>query len=288
MSIKEIHTEEFGHCVLVENNDLQLAVTIDYGPRIVSVTKNGGRNLIYHDNDPEFNRCHGHKMRLTVDRPSNGVYFDDSPVIYSVLEDGVKFVQTVLEPIQLELSLDIMQSNDSSLMIVHSVTNKSKEPLKLSIYTETPLLHDGFVFAPQSEVEETTRPSRILTLWNDTRWTDARLHIGDNYIAVTGSDNCSKLKIGMNNTQGQCMYLNGKNAFVKHYIHNRTALYPFSHCSTYFTAHEHFLSIQTSSPFYLIEPMEIARHIENWSFPDSETAFGADDEEAMENFTKLL
>lgn len=74
MSIKEIHTEEFGHCVLVENNDLQLAVTIDYGPRIVSVTKNGGRNLIYHDNDPEFNRCHGHKMRLTVDRPSNGVY----------------------------------------------------------------------------------------------------------------------------------------------------------------------------------------------------------------------
>ena len=39
ISIKEINTEELGHCVIVSNERLQIVVTIDYGPRIVSVTK---------------------------------------------------------------------------------------------------------------------------------------------------------------------------------------------------------------------------------------------------------
>ena len=289
ISIKEINTEELGHCVIVSNERLQIVVTIDYGPRIVSVTKYGLPNLIYNERDTEFNRCRGHKIRLTVERPSKNVYFDNSAVIYSPLEDGVKFVQTVLEPMQLDLSMDIMLGDDSeNLMIVHSVINKSKEAVKLSIYTETPFLHDGFIFIPQSNVSETDRPDRIITLWNGTKWTDERLFIGDKYISVRGNEDFPKLKIGTNNTAGQCVYINGSNSFVKHYIHNRTALYPFSHCSTYITAHKNFLSMQTASPFYIIDPMEIARHIENWSFPKISEPCGFNDENSIEKFTEML
>ncbi len=289
ISVKEINTDEFGHCVLITDKKMNIVVTIDYGPRIVSVTSGDKPNLIYHETSPEIDRCHGHKMRLTLERASNGVYFDNSPVMYTLMEDGVKLIQTVKEPIRLELSMDIMPNSETeSLMIAHSVVNKSKEPVKLSIYTETPLLHSGFVFVPQNTLDEPDKPQRILMLWNNTQWTDRRLHIGDQYITVMGNETSSKLKIGLNNTAGLCGYIYGNDAFIKHYIHNKTALYPFSHCSTAVTAHENFLSIQTASPFYVIDPGEAARHVENWRFLSTEHLCSPDNETSVDRLVQSI
>lgn len=285
LSVKEITTEEFGHCVMISDKNLQIIVTIDYGPRIVSITENSEPNLIYHERDKEFHRCHGHKMRLTLDRPSNTLYCDNSPVMYSLLDDGIKFTQTITEPFTLEISMDIVPGNESGqLMVVHSVVNKSKEPVKLSIYTETPFRHDGFVFVPQSNITEHDKPSRILTLWDNSKWTDNRLYIGNQYVTVQGNQNLSRLKIGSNNTAGWCGYISGINSFIKRYIHNRTALYPFCHCSTYATANDKYVSIQTSSPFYRIEPFEAARHVENWIFPNANYICTPTDERSIDNF----
>lgn len=289
LSVKEINTDEFGHCVLLSDTNIQAIITIDYGPRIVSVTTNSKTNLIYHEKDTQYNRCHGHKMRLTIDKPSNGLYCDNSPVMYSPLDDGVKFTQTITEPFPLEVSMDIIPNNEtSSLMIVHSVLNKDKNPVKLAIYTETPLIHNGFLFVPQSNITENDTPSKILTLWNNSKWTDSRLYLGEQYITVAVNDSTSKLKIGSNNTAGWCGYMNGTHSFIKRYIHNRTALYPFCHCSTHAVATDKYLSIQTSSPFYRIESLEIARHVENWIFPDSEYTFNATDEISIDNFINSL
>ena len=285
LSVKEITTEEFGHCVMISANELQIIVTIDYGPRIVSITENSSPNLIYHERDREFHRCHGHKMKLTIDRPSNSLYCDNSPVMYSLLDDGIKFTQTATEPIPLEISMDIVLGSESNnIMIVHSVVNKSKEPVKLSIYTETPVKRDGFIFIPQSNIAEHDKPSRILTLWDNSKWTDNRLYIGNQYVTVCGNNNPSRLKIGSNNTAGWCGYINGINSFVKRYVHNRNALYPFCHCSTYATAKEKYLSIQTSSPFYRIGHLEIARHVENWVFLKANYICTPTDERSIDNF----
>ena len=81
------------------------------------------------------------------------------------LSDGVSFRQTLTSPAQLELTMDIVFSTDiGSFMVVHSAMNKSLEDIKLSIYTETPFCNNGFVFIPQSNIRETDRPSRVLTM----------------------------------------------------------------------------------------------------------------------------
>ena len=290
LSVKEITTEEFGHCIQMSTSDIQIIVTIDYGPRIVSVSSSSNPNLIYFKRDNEYHRCHGHKMRLVSEHSAKRFYYDNSPVMYSPLDDGVKFVQNVSSPTPLEVSMDIIPEGDNgSLMVVHSVLNKSKEAMKLSIQTETPLKNDGFIFVPQSNITETDKPSRILTLWNDTKWTDSRLYIGNQYVTVQSDEhNSSKLKIGSNNTAGWCGYLCGVNSFIKRYIHNRTALYPHCYCSTYAASKNGYLSIQTSSPFYRIEPMEIARLVENWIFPCSNYICTPTDERSIDNFINSI
>lgn len=305
LSVKELTSEEFGHCALLEYDDIEMYVTLDYGPRIVSVRKHGMPNLLYHQPDPEFERNHGHKMRITLEKSTNGIYCDNSPVRYSPLTDGVSFVQTLSDPVHLELRMDIVFETDiGSFMVVHSVLNQSLEDQKLSIYTETPFQNEGFVFIPQSNIREADRPSRILSLWNNCRWNDKRLFIGNQYVTVhnikpereragefqlIGGDLIeSRLKIGVNNTAGFCGYIEGKHALIKRYAHNRNALYPFNSCSAFATANDGYLSIQNTSPFYMISPGETARFIESWIFARVSGMVHSGNEEEIDEFINTV
>lgn len=292
LNVIEITDDEYGHCAVLSTEDFEVIVSLDYGPRIISAKKNNGVNLIYNTKDKDFDRCHGHKMRLTLERSTNGIYCDDLPVRYSPMSDGVSFMQTIVDPVQLEFSMDIAFNSDiGDFMVIHSCLNKSKEAVKLSIYTETPFCRNGFIFVPQSNINEGDRPSKILTLWNNTKWTDSRIRLGEQYLVVTPggeTDAESRLKIGLNNTAGWCGFTDGNNTFIKRYVHNRTALYPFCHCSTFATSCKGHISIQTTSPFYRIEPGESARHIENWILPVSSSVIFPDDENSIDEFINTI
>lgn len=286
INMKEINSEEFGHCLEITNENTEILVTIEYGPRIVSIRKNNGKSLIYCGKDEVFGRCHGHKMRITLEKSTNAIYCDNRAVVYSVLEDGVKFVQTLTEPIPLEFSMSILpDAGNGEVHIIHTVSNKSKETAKLSIYTETPFLHEGFVYVPQSLVPEKEKPAKVLTLWNGVDWTDERLYIGKKYITVSKGENPVRLKIGSNNTSGTCGYINQKQAFIKTYIHNIGALYPFCSCSTFATSGQEYLSIQTSSPFYRLAPGETANHTEIWTFQNLDSMIYFNEEEKLDEFS---
>ncbi len=305
LSVKEINSENFGHCALLVYENIEIIVTLDYGPRIVSVKKCGGENLIYNEKDIRLQRNRGHKMRITIDKSTNSVYCDDLPVRYSPMSDGVSFIQSLSSPIQLELSMDIVFNTDiGDFMVVHCAYNKSREDVKLSIYTETPFNNGGFVFIPQSNIREFDRPSRVFSLWENCRWDDKRLFIGDQYVTVHsdvseieengefrligGDISHSRLKIGVNDTAGFCGYIKDGHSLIKRYVHNRNALYPFTGCSAFATANESYLSIQNTSPFYMIGPGESARHIESWIFSEYKNHIRPDNEAEMDIFINTI
>lgn len=285
-SVNEINDSEFGHIALVTDGDIEAAITLDYGPRIVSVKKEGGASLLFNSRDEIFDRCHGHKMRITLERSTNGIYCDDQPVRYSPMDGGVRFVQTIIDPAALEVTMDVVHSEEKDgIMIVHSVLNKSADEVKLSIYTETPFSDRGFVFVPQSNTPETEKPGRILTLWHGVKWSDSRLFLGDQYITVSPtSDAADRLKIGCNNTAGWCGYTDGESFFIKRYVHSRSALYPFYSCSTFATSCSGYMSLQTTSPFYRIAPGETARHVEHWLIPQQRSALTSHDEAGIDGY----
>ncbi len=288
LSVKEISDEEYGHCAVLTAEDCEVIVTLDYGPRIVSVRSKGMKNLIDDHLDDEYDRRHGHKMRITLDTPTNGIYCDDMPVRYSPLEDGVSFVQTITSPIQLELTMDVVFDTDfGDLMIVHGCLNKSGQTAKLSIYTETPYANDGCIFVPLSNIPEQNKPGMVLSLWGGAKWTDGRIHLGDNYLAISptvSEHDKGRLKIGSNNTAGWSGYSSGRDVMIKRYVHNRTALYPFFSCSTFATSCSGHMSIQTTSPFYVIGPGESCRLIESWCFGTAGNDITASDEASIDEF----
>lgn len=291
LNVKEIESEQFGNCVQINYETMEILVTLDYGPRIISVRNNNGINPIYNEIDPTLEKNHGHKMRITLDKSTNGIYCDNSPVRYSPMAEGVRFVQTITEPVQLEVIMDVYFSEDGDLTVEHSVFNKSKEEVKLSIYTETPFISDGFVFIPQGTVITPERPSRIITLWDECKWSDSRLFIGDRYVTVHSDNNTGdvpRLKIGVNDTEGIVGFIGKKANFIKKYTHNRNALYPFYNCSAFATENNGYLSIQMTSPFYLIEPDEAARHIEVWKLTDNTFPCEYNNEDNIESHVQSM
>ena len=216
-----------------------------------------------------------------IAKSTNGIYCDNSPVRYSPMGNGVRFVQTVTEPVQMEAIIDVSFTDEGELVVEHSIYNKSREGLKLSIYTETPFCSDGFVFIPQGRAASPERPGKIMTLWEDCKWSDERLFIGDEFVTVKATDlqDRPRLKIGLNDTIGVVGFIGRKFSLLKHYTHNSSALYPFYNCSAFATENNGYLSIQMTSPFYLVEPEEAARHIEKWSILPESRDISPDDEE---------
>ncbi len=285
ISVKEVAEEEFGSCAEITFKDTEVLVTLEFGPRIVSVRKKGCAAPVFTKPDTALGRSHGHKMRITLDKSTNGIYCDNSPVRYSPMAEGVRFVQTITEPAQLEVIMDVNFSEDGRMTVEHSVFNKSKEVVKLSIYTETPFEDKGFVFLSQGSVVTADRPTRIMTLWEDCKWSDERLVIGDKYITVHQSENAEKLprlKLGVNDTRGIAGFVGNDLALVKSYTHSRNALYPFYNCSAFATANSEYLSVQMTSPFYLVEPEESARHIEVWDIVSLKGKASSKDESSID------
>lgn len=251
------------HCLSVSDENIELLVTIDRGPEIIGFCKKGCGLFLSHK-DGELPQ--GHSVWIASEHEQR-FFCSTDPVMYTPLENGVNFTQRINASLPLELNLDIMITPElSDIMVIHSLTNKSEESVKLSIHTETKFNPQGFIFIPQSNIHTENAPSRILTLWSGCKWGDPRLFLGNQYVTVTPTPNAKgKLKLGSNNTAGWSGYINGENAFIKRYLHNRNALYPFYGSSTYAYADADILSIQTASPFYIIEPFETARHVESWS-----------------------
>ncbi len=266
--IRETESKNGMHCLFISNDDIELLVTIDRGPEIIDFRKKGRECLFYESTDNSVSQ--GHTTWLVSEQDQN-FYCMSAPVIYTPLENGVRFTQRMNTSLPLEFGLDVMITPEfSDVMIIHSLTNKSDEAVKLSIHTESKFKPKGFIFVPQSNVCTENAPSRILTLWSGCKWGDSRLFLGNQYVTVSHSPHLrSKLKIGSNNTAGWSGYIDGEYAFIKRYLHNRNALYPFYGSSTYAYADYNCLSIQTASPFYIIEPSETARHVENWSLPQA-------------------
>lgn len=282
MNVREIASEEFGNCIEMENDGTELLVTLDHGPRIVSIRKNGVQ-FIYNGIDPAVGRSCGHKMRITLEKSTNGIYCDNFPVRYSPMGNGVRFVQTVTDPAQMEVIMDVCFTGDGELSLEHSIYNKSREGLKLSIYTETPFYPEGFVFISQGKAVYSERPGKIMTLWKDCKWSDERLFIGDEYVTVktAASHDKPRLKIGINDTMGVAGFIGRKCSLIKRYTHNSNALYPFYNCSAFATENNGYLSLQMTSPFYIVEPEEAARHTETWEISSEGREVSFDNENGI-------
>lgn len=308
MEIKEIDYENFGKCVKISNGIIDVVVTIDFGPRIISFGFSGNENLFYNDidrkhtisidnpeltgeNDNVFYYYGGHRLWLSPERSSKTIYPDNAPVVYSILPDGVSFTQPKQKTTNIQAGFEIIMGEDAAdIMVVHTAKNYSKEPQACGLWPITMLKGDGLIVLPQNtDTNNSYRPNRTLVYWPGTDIRDERIFYSNRFVTIKHKhDNAKPLKIGTNNVFGWAAYVGHNYTFMKRYVHSSQAVYPDFGSSCEINIQQDFIELQSLSPMYRIEPGQGIKHVENLSVFHTRNSVDPEDEDGIARYIDNL
>lgn len=284
IDMKEIVYKHYGSCISINNKTIELIVTVEKGPRIISLGFVGKDNILYNDTEQTYHflnkeisqicgqtaRHHlygGHRFYLSPSHLPEARYPDNEPVVYSIDDDGVTFQAPTQKSSNIQLSCKIMlNETGSDFMIIHTATNNSAENKQVALCTTTMMNPNGYAIMPQNEGSDIFVSNRVYVYWPFTRLHDPRFYMDDSFMTVQQDPSLKyPFKMGYNNTQGWMSYVIGDTVLSKRYVHDPKAVYPDNGSSSQIYSCKDFLELTVQSPMYRISPEETVKHVENFS-----------------------
>lgn len=269
VEINEIDHVSCGKCICISNKIIKLIITIDSGPRIISFSYMNQKNILLceqDNNNYDPLKC-GHRLWFNQQTIPDPYFLDNNKVIYTPLQNGVKFSNSLSEKLGIELNLEILLSPDAlDVMIVHEATNVSKEDMTLALIASTSVNEKGILIAPITQEDDQTYPTRSFALWSYANINDPRFSYSNKYITLKHDNkNENQFKFGINDRDGYVSYLLDDMLFTKRYVHNKDARYLDFGTSLQVYMDKNYTIIDTISPLYNVKPNDTIKHVENWS-----------------------
>ena len=279
-----IHYDGFGNCLELTDGKIVLVVTLDFGPRIIRYAFVGGENIMFEDkmrvfseNNPAMEKVYGkgatwyiyggHRFWTSPENCPRTYYPDNSPVTYTLTDNGAVFTQPVQEQngyqLQLQVSID---DTTSEVAVTHTLINRRNAPITLAPWGISPLSAGGVLVAPQPTADTYTLPNRHITLWPKAKIFDSRLTWMEKYFALRqDKDNTDYFKIGINSQHGFALYFNHGDLFIKRFHVNPQGTYSDGGMSFETYVNPLFLEVESLGELVTLAPEEHTNHTEYWS-----------------------
>ena len=274
MQIQNVSFEGWPRNAALSNSHVELIVTLDVGPRIISYKTPRTHNVLKNyaaqmggSGEPEWMMRGGH--RLWIAPETDGTYApDNAPVGHEMLPNGVRLENAPVAPWGLRKVLTVTLAEDSSEVTVHHrVVNESGQPVEISSWGLSVMAPGGLEIIPLPELGEHPRdllPNRLLVPWPYTDMTDPRWRFGSAFITLRQTHDGGPTKLGLAHKEKWVAYLNGETLFVKEFAHVEGASYPDFGCNFETYSNEEMLEIETLSPLRTLTPGEAVEHTEKW------------------------
>jgi hypothetical protein len=184
----------------VELGSYQLGIATDFGPRIVSLRRDNGPELLARlDNSHAIDhpggvyRFHGgHRLWAAPERPEI-TYANDDHACKVKVEEAKVTVTAPPDSAGLTKSVVISRDEDT-LLLEHTITGVPGTP-ELAAWAITQFPLGGVAIVPVTGGDTRPRPNRNIALWPYTRLDDPRLRFGE-AVAVVTADDGPPLKLG--------------------------------------------------------------------------------------------
>jgi hypothetical protein len=279
--LKEITYKNFGKCIELSNDIVDLVTTIEIGPRIIRYGFIGCKNE-FCDNSPEtlkFEGEHwrligGHRLWHSPEIVPRTYMPDNDNVYWEKIGNGVRVINKIQKWVQIKKIMDIILSPvDSKVKIIHKLINCNAWPVELAAWALSVMAFGGKEIIPQpknkSDPSDVFKGSTILTLWPFSKMNDPRVYWGDKYIILQLDKKIdSEIKFGISNEEGWAAYINNNHLFVKKYKHKHNARYPDGGVSYETYACDYMLEMESLSPLFILKPDDELVHIEEWEIFD--------------------
>lgn len=281
--IKEIQSyKNFGACISLSNEYIELYVTVDIGPRIIYLASHGCENIMFNDVNRDFSydvsslysendkwyMYGGHRLSISPESFPKTFYPDNDKVVYEYLPNGIVLSPAVQKVTGLAYTLTItLDENAPKVTVLHTIKNTGKESVKISVCGLSVMDTGGTLIVPMNTDDTGLLPNRHFSLWPYTKFNDKRLFWGNSYIGLENKPDCeSPVKVSVNNVSGKMAYINHNQAFVKQFLFDCGAniVYPDFDTNCEFYSCKHYTIVESLSPVYVLNTNESITHTETW------------------------
>ncbi|CAN5899578.1 hypothetical protein BH23PLA1_BH23PLA1_11520 [soil metagenome] len=269
----------------LRNGEVELIVTLDVGPRILSYRRLDGENVLKEypeqlgqSGEPEWMIRGGHRLWVSPEDPGRTYAPDNARVAHEVLGPGhVRLTPAPDRQYGLQKEIELkLDTSGTGVEIRHRVRNIGAEPTELAIWALTVLKPGGVEIiplppqaphpgGPETATVEKYAPAQSFTTWPYTDFQDPRWTFGSQAILLRQDPNRGPTKLGMLHRTGAVGYLNEGNLFLKRFSYLEGQTYPDFHCNYETFTNEDMLELETLGPLVKLAPGEMTEHLERWN-----------------------
>jgi hypothetical protein len=276
--INPMKTGDFHGCktVIIENEHFQVECLAEAGPRIVRLIPEWmGENLFAETPDirkitsrGEFQFFGGHRLSIAPETASQSYAPDNNGLIVEERTNGVRLRGAADSLTGIRKTMSIQLSSAGSFVLVkHALENTGNEPVKLSPWAITMMRPGGVGILPQQTKlldTEGMQPNRNLVMWPYSRWSDRRLRLGEEFVAIKAGAPRDGLKVGYFNPSGWLGYLFDDVFFVKRFGVRGDEEYPDLGCNSEAFSNHRMVELQSLGPVTELAPNKSVVHTETW------------------------
>lgn len=262
--------------VIIENEHFQVECLAEAGPRIVRLIPSWlGENLFAETpdikretNQGEFQFFGGHRLSVAPETVAKSYVPDNTGLIVEERTGGVRLRGAADEGSGIRKTMSIQLSSEGSFVLVkHALENTGSEPVRLSPWAITMMRPGGVGILPQQNKfndADGLQPNRRFALWPYSRWTDRRLRLGEEFVAIKAGAPRDGLKIGYFNPSGWMGYLFDDVFFVKRFGVRSDEQYPDYGCNSEAFSNHRVVELQSLGPITELAPKHAVIHTETW------------------------
>jgi len=275
MKIERIAFGGWPNCLRIANDHVELVITVDVGPRVISYQHLPGGKNVLKTNTEELGRSGeegfvqrgGHRLWLAPEDERS--YFpDNSTVTHELLPNGVRLENPAVAPWHIKKTLTVTLAEDSShVTLEHRATNEGATSSTMATWGVTVMEAGGLEIIPRPPMGQHPRdllPDRVQVLWPYTDTADERWRWGRQFITLRQTPHSSPTKLGLRHQMKWIGYLTRSTLFIKLVEFQDGAIYPDFGCNFETFSNAQMLEIETLSPLRTVAPGESVGHTESW------------------------
>lgn len=280
ITCEQIEFKGWRNCIRLANDTVELIITTEVGPRIISYALRGGKNVFktYEEmmgvtSGTEWMIFGGHRLWHAPEDPVRTYAPDFAPVACDW--DGKTLVLRPPEEantgIRKEITIEVADTG-SGVTVLHRIYNHNLWDVELAPWCLSVMDRGARAIAPQEPFgshDDHLLPVRPLVLWPFTDMADPRWTWGTRYIQLQQDpDRPTPQKVGLFNTHGWvACTVNGALFVVKYPVH-RNQPHADMGANTEFFTNGDMLEVETLGPLTRIAPGGNVAHTEHWGlFP---------------------
>ena len=276
------------------NEDMELFVTTDIGPRILVYKTPLGDNVLKTFDDQlgssgelEWRIRGGHRLWLAPEDPTLSYHLDNGPAAWRYDSfSGEVVVESVQDaPQRIRKTLGILSAAQGSrVSLRHTVVNEGDQPIMLAVWALTVMQAEGLEIIPQPPLGEHPRdllPNRGIVLWAYSDLSDLRLTLGSRFWLLRQAADYPPIKIGLAHRERWIAYVLGETLYLKIFEYDPTAAYPDGGCNFETFTDSEMLEIESLGPLVTLQPGESTDHHETWHLFPLTDQLVIDSEEAL-------